>query len=100
MPFDGNPVRRLFAGRETGIVLALLIAGSLLVSGGFVPAYLAVLFASGARNASLASLGSGPAFYAVAFAFFSLQAVALSALYLCSRRVYLGVRSRRANSSA
>lgn len=100
MTSKSNPVRRVFAGKETGIILGVLIAGSLLISGGFVPTYLAILLASGVRNTYLASLGSGMLFYTVAFVFLYLQAVVLSALYLGFRHVYLGIKNRPTNGSS
>lgn len=87
-------VRRVFAGREVGIIFGVLLGGTLLISGGFVPGYLAVLLASGVRNVYLAWLGSGPLFYAVAGVFLYLQAVALTAVYLGLRYVYTSIQNR------
>ena len=88
MTLEVSSLRRLFVGKEVGKMLAVLLAGSLLISGGFVPTYLAKLFASSVRNAHFAWLGSGVLFYAVAFAFLYLEAVALTAIYFCLRYVY------------
>lgn len=89
--------RRLFVGKEVGTILAVLLAGSLLISGGFVPAYLAVLLASGVRNVYLSWLGSGVLFYAVAFFFLYLQAVVLTAIYYVLRRGYQTFRKQPRN---
>jgi len=88
MSFNTGGVRRLFVGKEVGIVLGILLAGSLLIQGRFLPGYLAVLLASGLRNVYLAWLGSGALFYAVAFVFLYLQAVVVTAIYLSLRTIY------------
>lgn len=93
-------IRRLFVGKEVGKILAVLIAGTLLISGSFVPTYLAVLLASGVRNGYLAWLGSGVLFYTVAFFFLYLEAVALTATYFGLRSMYLTLRRLPRNESS
>lgn len=94
MPPRIGGARRSFVGKEVGMILAVLLAGSLLISGGFVPGYLAVLAASGVRNVYLSWLGSGAQFYAVAGAFLYLEAVVLMAVYLGVRYVYTSILNR------
>lgn len=100
MTLEVRAIRRLFVGKEVGKMLAILLAGSLLISGGFVPTYLAVLFASGVRNAHFAWLGSGVLFYAVAFVFLYLEAVALTAVYFAIRYAYQTLRGRFRNEAS
>lgn len=88
MKSNNSVVRRVFVGREVGIVFGILLAGTILVPGSFLPAYLAVLLASGLRNIYISGLGSGPAFYAVAFAFLYIQAVGITSVYLTIRSIY------------
>lgn len=95
-----SSVRRVFAGREVGILFGVLLAGTLLISDGFVPGYLAVLAASGVRNVYLGWLGSGPLFYAVAGVFLYLQAVALTALYLGLGYVYTSIQHRQTRNAS
>lgn len=92
MTFNNAGVRRLFVGKEVGIVLGILLAGTMLIPA-FIPGYLAVLFASGLRNVFLAWLGSGVLFYAVAFVFLYLQAVAVTAIYLAVQTIYQSFRT-------
>lgn len=89
-----SSVRQLFVGKEVGIIFAVLLGGSLLISGVFVPGYLAVLAASGVRNVYLLWLGSGALFYAVAGFFLYLEAVVLTAIYLGLRYVYMSIQNR------
>lgn len=94
-------LRRIFVGREVGLVFSILLAGSLLISGGFVPGYLAVLLASGLRNVYLGWLGSGILFYAVALVFLYLEAVALTMAYVGLRYVYESIQNQpERNASA
>jgi hypothetical protein len=86
-------VRRVLVGRELGIVLGVLLAGSLLIQASFLPAYLAVLFASGVRNVYLASLGNGLLFWVVAFVGLYVQAVAVTVGYLAVRTIAGSLRS-------
>lgn len=53
-------IRRLFVGKEVGLVLSVLLGGTLFIPGGFVPAYLAVLLASGMRNVYTENSASTP----------------------------------------
>lgn len=93
MTVNNGGVRRLFVGKEVGVVLGILLAGTILIQGSFVPAYLAVLLASGLRNVYIAWLGSGVLFYAVAFVFLYLQAVAVTAMYLALQTTYHSLRT-------
>jgi len=86
-------LRRWFAGRSVAAVLAVLVAGSVLLGGVFVPAYLAILFASGLRNVYLPWLGNGVAFHAVAVGGLYLQAVLLAGLYRAARHVCRALRA-------
>lgn len=81
-------IRRLFIGKEIGIILGLLILASLFFSNGFIPSYLAILFASSIRNTIAGWSGTGLAFYAVVLFFLYLEAVVLTAGYLAVRYVY------------
>lgn len=100
MTFTIGGIRRLFVGKEVGSILAVLLAGSLLIPGGFVPGYLALLFASGVRNVYLAWLGSGVLFYVVAFFFLYLQAVVLTVLYFVFRHGYQTFRKQPRNGAS
>lgn len=92
MAFIDSGVRRVFVGKEVGIVLGILLAGSLLIQASFLPAYLAVLLASGLRNVYFAWLGNGVLFWAVALAGLYLQAVVVTASYLALRTVVESLR--------
>ena len=101
MTTETQSLRRIFVGREVGLVFSILLAGSLLISGGFVPGYLAVLLASGLRNVYLGWLGSGILFYAVALVFLYLEAVALTMAYVGLRYVYESIQNQpERNASA
>lgn len=93
MNVERGGVRRLFFGKVVGVVLGILLAGTMLIRGSFVPAYLAVLLASGLRNVYIAWLGSGVLFYAAAFVFLYLQAVAVTAVYLALLTTYQSLRA-------
>jgi hypothetical protein len=93
MTFLNGGVRRVLAGKEFGVVLGVLLAGSLLVQASFLPAYLAVLFASGVRNVYVASLGNGILFWIVAFVGLYVQAVAITASYLAVRTISGSLRN-------
>lgn len=99
MPAVRSSLRRVFVGNEVGAMLGVLVVGSLLVPS-FVPAYLAVLFASGLRNVYLAWLGSGALFYGVALAVLYLEAVVLTGLLLAARHVYRSLGSRPRDGTA
>lgn len=91
---ETSSIRRLFIGKVVGILFSILLAGSLLISGGFVPTYLAVLLASGLRNVYLGWLGSGVLFYAVALVFLYLEAVVMTLLYFGLRCAYENLQNR------
>lgn len=90
----GRPVRRLLVGRGTRAALAVLIGGSLLLAGVFVPTYLAILVASGLRNAWGLPLGDGPAFLVAVCGLLYAQAVLLSTLYHLARYLVRTVTAR------
>lgn len=88
-----SSIRRLFIGKEVRIILAVLLAGSLFISSGFVPAYLAKLFASSVRNAYFS--GTGVLYYAFVVFFLYLEAVILTAIYLGLWAVYQTINRLR-----
>jgi len=85
-------VRRVLVGREVGAASGGLPAGSLLLRATFLPAYLAILLATGVRSVYLAWLGNGVLFWAVALVGLYLQAVAATAIYLALRTVVVSLR--------
>jgi general stress protein CsbA len=99
MTRTGGGVRRVFLGREVGIVLGVLLVGSILVQASFLPTYLAVLFASGVRNVYVAWLGNGVLFWAVALLGLYAQAVVVTAAYLVVRTVARSLRSTSTGES-
>lgn len=98
MTFKMSSLRRLFLGKETGKVLAVLLAGSLLLSGGFVPTYLAKAFASSVRNAYFS--GTGVLYYTFVFFFLYVQAVILTAIYFVLRYGSQTLRKLLANEAS
>lgn len=99
MSLQDSAIRRWTAGREVALAFALLTVASLLGGAMFVPAYLAILAASGVRNVLLPSLGDGVLFWGVAAAALYVQAVVVAALYRGGRAVYRR-RDGRAGSTA
>lgn len=93
-------IRRLLAGREVGIALGLLLVGSVLLQGRFLPAYLAILLASGVRNVYLAWLGNGVPFWTVAIVGLYIQAVTVTASYLAVRTLVTSLRSTPPDESS
>lgn len=81
-------IRRVFVGETVGVIFGILLAGTVLIQGAFVPGYIAVLYASGLRNVYLPWLGSGAVFYSVVCLFLYLQAVVLAGLYFLLRHLY------------
>lgn len=92
MTFIDGGVRRVLVGKELAIIFGLLLAGSVLLGAAFVPAYLAVLLASGVRNIYFAWLGNGVLFWGVALVGLYLQAIAVTAGYLVVRTVVASLR--------
>jgi hypothetical protein len=95
MTLTDSGARRVFVGKEIAVVFGLFLAGSALIQTAFLPAYLAVLFASGLRNVYFAWLGNGILFWTVALVGLYLQAVVVTAGYLAVRTA---VRSLRGDS--
>ena len=80
--------KRVRFGRDLLIAIVVLVGLSLVVSGGTVFSYFAILVASGLRNVYFAWLGSGLLFdIAVALVLF-LEALALAVLIHLGRRVF------------
>lgn len=100
MTFIHGGLRRILVGKEVGVVLAVLLAGSLLIQARFLPAYLAVLFASGVRNVYVMWLGNGVLFWTVALVGLYLQAVAVTAGYLAVRTVVVSLRGTSPGESS
>lgn len=100
MALQDSTVRRWIAGREVAAAFALLVAVSLLAGAMFVPAYLAILAASGLRNVFLPWLANGVLFWGVAALALYVQAVALAALYRGGRAVYRRWDGNGAGSTA
>lgn len=100
MTLPDSGVRRILAGKEVGIVFGILLAGSLLIQGSFLPGYLAVLFASGVRNVYLAWLGDGILFWAVALFALYAQAVVVTASYLTVQTIAGSLRSKPPGESS
>lgn len=96
MSLQHADVRRWFVGRDVAVAFAVLAAGSYTANTVFVPAYLAILAASGLRNVYLPWLGNGVLFWGVAVLALYAQAVVLAALYRGGRSVY----RRRADGGA
>jgi hypothetical protein len=96
---DGG-VRRVLIGKELGTVFGILLVGSVLLQATFLPAYLAILLASGVRNVYLAWLGNGVLFWAVALVGLYVQAVALTAIYLAGRRIVASLQRTQAGESS
>lgn len=94
MAINVSSIRRPFVGKEVGIVFGILVAGTLSITGGFLPWYLSVLFATSLRNVYVASLGSGMLFYGVAVIHLYFQAVVLTTAYLLLRYAYERVQNR------
>jgi hypothetical protein len=88
MSLQDSAIRRWTAGRDVVVAFAVLAVVSVLAGAVFVPAYLAILAASGLRNVLLPSLGDGVLFWGVAALALYVQAVALAALYRGGRALY------------
>lgn len=100
MAFIDGGVRRILVGKETAVVLGVLLAGSLLFRATFLPAYLSVLLASGVRNVYLVWLGNGVLFWTVALVGLYLQAVAVTASHLAVRAVTTSLRGTHPDESS
>lgn len=99
MPSNIRNLRRVFIGKDVGVIFGLLVLGSVLV-GAFVPWYLAVVIASSLRNVYLHQLGSGLLLYTVAVLVLYLQAVVITAVYQGSRILYQEFQERRDTADA
>jgi hypothetical protein len=93
-------VRRMLVGREVGAAFGVLLVGSVLLRAEFLPAYLAILLATGVRNVYLGWLGNGVLFWAVAVVGLYLQAVAVTAVYHALRTAVGSLGDTRSGESS
>lgn len=80
--------KRVSFGRDLLIAVVVLGGLSLIVSGGTVFSYAAILAASGLRNGYLAWLGSGLLFDLVVAFFLFLEALVFAAFLHLGRRAF------------